>query len=382
MIKLIKSGFVYGPDSRGKNDILIIGSKIADIGQDLDMPSGVGNVEVIDATNKFVFPGFIDGHLHTIGAGGQAGPRSRATEIKASTVIGAGITTVVGSLGFDSTSRSLAALVMKAKDLRDQGINSYMVTGSFAFPSPTVLPSIEEDIALIDEIVGLKMALGEASSSFPSEDDLLRNMSAVRRGALLGGKPGVVYMHMGDASTGWFEKLRCMFDRTSIPIQQLVLMHVNRKESILKAAASYAKAGGQIDLTAVISPPERPNTFSIGDALSYLWSVGVKNSSITATSDGNAGRTLDNGQIALTDINALLYQLTKVMKEEGKITEALELVTCNAAARIGLSNRKGMLRAGMDADIILLSNEWELLDVIAMGKCLMRQGNILIQDNL
>jgi dihydropyrimidinase len=57
MALLIKNGEIITADSRYIADILVEGETITEIGVNLSPPSGA---EVIDATGKFVFPGFID----------------------------------------------------------------------------------------------------------------------------------------------------------------------------------------------------------------------------------------------------------------------------------------------------------------------------------
>ncbi len=47
---------------------------------------------------------------------------SRAPEIQASQLARAGITSVIGMLGFDATTKSMAALVAKTKALREDGM--------------------------------------------------------------------------------------------------------------------------------------------------------------------------------------------------------------------------------------------------------------------
>ena len=51
-------------------------------------------------------------------------------------VVAAGITTVVGCLGTDTTTRSLAALVARARQLTAGGITAYVYTGGFPVPPP------------------------------------------------------------------------------------------------------------------------------------------------------------------------------------------------------------------------------------------------------
>ncbi len=61
MSLLIKNGEIITADSRYTADIFCAGDTITRIDRDLPAPPGT---EVIDATGKYVFPGFIDPHVH------------------------------------------------------------------------------------------------------------------------------------------------------------------------------------------------------------------------------------------------------------------------------------------------------------------------------
>jgi dihydropyrimidinase len=58
---LIKNGEIVTADSRYKADVFIEDETITRIGANLEAPPGT---EVIDASGKYVFPGFIDPHVH------------------------------------------------------------------------------------------------------------------------------------------------------------------------------------------------------------------------------------------------------------------------------------------------------------------------------
>ncbi|HTU46462.1 MAG TPA: dihydropyrimidinase [Bryobacteraceae bacterium] len=58
---LIKNGEIVTADSRSGADIYVEGETITRIGRDLEAPP---DSEVIDAAGKYVFPGFIDPHVH------------------------------------------------------------------------------------------------------------------------------------------------------------------------------------------------------------------------------------------------------------------------------------------------------------------------------
>lgn len=61
MALLVKNGEIVTADSRYVADIYIEDETIVRIGQNLEVPTGT---EVVDATGKYVFPGFIDPHVH------------------------------------------------------------------------------------------------------------------------------------------------------------------------------------------------------------------------------------------------------------------------------------------------------------------------------
>lgn len=58
---LIRNGEIVTADSRSRADIYVESETITRIGQGLEAPAGS---EVIEAAGKFVFPGFIDPHVH------------------------------------------------------------------------------------------------------------------------------------------------------------------------------------------------------------------------------------------------------------------------------------------------------------------------------
>jgi dihydropyrimidinase len=58
---LIRGGEIVTPDTRYKAEIYVEDQTVTTIGKDLPVPPGT---EMIDATGKWIFPGFIDPHVH------------------------------------------------------------------------------------------------------------------------------------------------------------------------------------------------------------------------------------------------------------------------------------------------------------------------------
>ena len=109
MITIIANGEVYAPEPMGRRDILVIGREVALLGDARDWPFPPGvPTRILDAAGALVLPGFVDGHVHIAGGGGEGGFRTRTPEIVLSSLVRAGVTTVIGCLGTDSITRTPA----------------------------------------------------------------------------------------------------------------------------------------------------------------------------------------------------------------------------------------------------------------------------------
>ena len=150
---LIQNIHVYAPEDLGIRDVLTGGGKILKIGERLPAEKAYG-VTVIDGGGKILMPGLIDAHVHILGGGGEGGARTRTPEIMLSDIISGGVTTVVGCLGTDGCTRTMSNLLAKAKGLEEEGITTYVYTGSYQVPVRTLTGSIMDDIILLDKVVG------------------------------------------------------------------------------------------------------------------------------------------------------------------------------------------------------------------------------------
>ncbi|MCB2173167.1 amidohydrolase family protein, partial [archaeon] len=194
---IIRNGDIYTPEHIGVKDILIVGKKIVAIDEQIDLPENL-TATIIDTSGKKVFPGLIDPHVHVLGGGGEGGPATRTPEIKLSDITKNGITTVVGVLGTDNVSRTIDALYAKTRGLCLEGISAYLFTGSFHYPASTITGSIKKDVAFFKEVVGVKTAISDHRDSHITQAEFARLSSEARFGGMLGGKKGVVHVHMGD----------------------------------------------------------------------------------------------------------------------------------------------------------------------------------------
>src|SRR3982751_4350406 len=176
MLILIENGEVYAPEPRGRQPVLLIGDKVARVGETdpkVAAPLLGLDLEVIDAAGCVVTPGVIDPHSHLIGGGGGGGggSPSRTPEIQLSEIVTWGITTVVGVLGVDATTRPPISLLAKVKGLREEGMTAYLYTGHYGIPPATFSGSVRNDLMIVDEVIGVgEIAISDHRSPQPSTE--------------------------------------------------------------------------------------------------------------------------------------------------------------------------------------------------------------------
>jgi len=383
---LIKRGEIYSPEYDGNKDILIANNKIFLIDQNITesaLNSLDKNIKIIDASKCIVIPGFIDQHVHINGAGGEGGPQYRTPPIQLSELIKAGITSVIGLLGTDGFARSLKALLMKAKGLENEGISTWMYTGAYQYPSPTITGDILSDIMLIDKVIGVKIALSDHRSSHPIIDELTKVASEARVGGMLAGKVGIVHIHMGSEKIG-LNPLFEIIKNTEIPIEQFGPTHLNRNEDLFKSAIEFGKMGGYVDLTAGLSREDKSSEeIKPSRAIRRLIKNGVSIERITMSTDGNGSMPKFNEKkeitgMAVASVSSLYKEFIDIIKKEKmSVEDAIRITSTNIAKHLKL-DQKGEIKEGKDADLIVLDkNTFQIKYVIAKGKIMMENEKIM-----
>lgn len=383
MITLIQKGLVFAPQPLGKKDVLILDDKIGAISEPGKIKVHGVDFHLVDASEKIVIPGFIDSHVHILGGGGEGGPATRAPEIRIEEIISSGVTTVIGCLGTDGTTRHMESLLAKARGLEIEGITTFIFSGSYQIPVVTATGSILSDLILIDKVIGAgEVAISDHRSSQPLFEEIARLAAECRLGGMLGGKAGVLHLHLGDGP----RKLEMLFrltKETEIPPTQVIPTHVNRNRALFEEAVEFILQGGYIDLTAGSDPQIRgQGEMSIAEGIELVLEKRAPIDRVTVSSDSNGSLPSFDKRgnllgLTIASQKSLLKNFRFLVKKKIlSLEDAIKLFSTNPAIFYKL-NQKGKLEAGKDADLILLDKNYNLTDSLAMGRIMMRDRKLV-----
>ena len=371
---LLKNCDLWSPEHLGRRDVFVAGGKIVAVEPELaiDFPG----LETIDLKGAKLVPGLIDQHIHVTGGGGEGGWQSRCPELVFSELVRAGVTTFLGVSGTDSMSRSIENLLAKVRGLAAEGASGWMWTSNYAFPPTTITRDVKTDLFAIPEVLGVKIALGDHRSSWPTTDELLRLASEVRIAGMLTGKVGFVHVHLGDRPTAFDLMEACI--ATGIPAKHFRPTHTGRHPEVFRRACEFAKAGGIMDITT----GGGNYLGTAADTLRAALAAGVPAERITLSSDGHGSmpRFNDAGEmvgLAVGLINCNKETIGELAKDLGLET-ALRFMTTNVAHALNLTE-KGAIVPGADADMLVVDDAFEPQWVFMRGRIAMREGELLMK---
>ncbi|KKO48968.1 isoaspartyl dipeptidase [Arsukibacterium sp. MJ3] len=385
-IFVIKNVEVFAPQPLGKQDIVIAGNKIIAIGQQFTTGSSDLPLTVIDGNGSIAVPGFVDSLVHFIGGGGEGGFATRTPEMQLTDATLGGVTTAIGVLGTDATTRTLTNLLAKAHALQIEGITTYCHTGSYQVPCRTLTGSITDDIILIDKFIGVgEIAISDHRSSQPTSDEIRKVAAAAKVGGILSGKAGIVSVHMGTGE----RILQPIYDAvagTELSLKQFYPTHMNRNGAVFKAGLAHAKQGGIIDFTTSTTEYDLAHgEVAAAAALAQALQAGISPMQLTLSSDGNASLPIysNNGELLGLQVGQVssLYQAARdaILTHKVSITDSICAITAAPAAILKLG-QKGRLQPGLDADLVLLNrDDLTINQVFAMGKQLVVEGKATVK---
>ena len=382
MLRLLLDADLYAPEHLGRRHLLIGGGKVLWTGTERPALPPALEVQSLDLAGRRVIPGFVDCHVHVTGGGGEAGPHSKVPPLALSRFTRVGVTTVVGVLGTDDTTRTPGELVTAVYALRAEGLSAWCHTGGYHLPPATVTGSVRGDLAFVDCIIGVgEVALSDHRSSQPTLDELLRIAADVHVGGLMTGKAGIVHLHLGDGTRG-LDLVRQALDTSELPARVFNPTHVNRRRALFEEAMALSQAGSTIDITA-FPVAEGEDAWPADVALRRYLDAGAPPTRVTVSTDGGGCFPAFDaeGQVTGFEVGppgALAVCLRACLAAGEPLERVLPAFTANPARLLRL-HAKGHLTAGADADLVVLDTDGAITDVMAAGTWHFTDGRVVVR---
>lgn len=377
-LSVLRNAHVFAPEDLGVCDVLIAGEKVVALEAGLDL--GGLQVAEIEVSGRRVVPGLIDGHLHVVGGGGNEGYESRIPELWVGELVSAGITTVVAPPGFDMVAKSLEGILAKAYALQNEGVTTFAMVGGFQRPFQTLTGSMTRDIFTIEKILGIKIALGERRASRFQDHELIELAAQLEWLSGATGKACLMHAHLGESSDPAAQLLHTMRESGVAP-QRFQATHCNYTPDTMQAARQVASSGGFVDFNPILDPSfGHPRAIPVVQAILQSLEVGIDSDLISMTTDGNASvpMTLADGSSGKYEksLSWMWNAVVDLVQQGGlPLTQALSFVTTNPARALRLQPRKGRIRVGGDADLLVIGSGMSIEHVFARGRHLVDGGS-------
>ena len=167
-IAIIRNADIHAPAPLGRANILIVNDRIAAIGPHVELPPWAGDAADpvdVDAAGCLTTPGLMDAHVHITGGGGEAGFHTQVPPLPLSVPVTGGVTTIGGLLGTDGITRHVDNVLAKACSLEEEGLSTFIMTGGYPLPSPTITGSVQRDFACDRSALRPGLGLGPPGNS-------------------------------------------------------------------------------------------------------------------------------------------------------------------------------------------------------------------------
>lgn len=333
-------------------DIAVINSRIAYVGIDAGHTIGE-NTQIIDAENRYVTPGFLDGHCHIESAQLTPAQFSRAVIPNGTTGGFFDAHEITNVLGLDGLKYML-------DEARLTPLAAYMQV-------PSSVPSTSEEF----ETNGAYIGAAEVAEAFSWGDD----MNAL--GEVMN-FPGVVYG----------EKKMTSIVETTLKHGKVADGHYTWPASEDQKMSAYAAAGisGDHEIT---TPEDVINRVRLGMYAKLrrgsAW-LDVEEPIKAFTEQGLDTRRMmlvtdDRSPESLIDEGHMDFVIRHAIQQGVPPITAIQMATLNTAERFGLSNDVGVIAPGRFADIVILDGtlaEVNVKTVIAAGKIVAENGEMVV----
>ncbi len=149
-----------------------------------------------------------------------------------------GITTAIGTIGVDTTTKTMTSLFGSVRAFREAGISAYAFTGGYEIPPQTITGNVRSDIIFIDEIIGAgKIAISDRRAPEPTPDALARVVIDAYVGGFMTHKAGVTRVHVGEGRRR-LKTLREMCEHHEIQYECLYITHLEKSSQLVEEGPS------------------------------------------------------------------------------------------------------------------------------------------------
>lgn len=297
--------------------------------------------------------------------------------------VSGGVTTIGGLLGTDGVTRHVDNVLAKACSLEEEGLSTFIMTGGYPLPSPTITGSVTRDFACVSKVRGGKVAIADHRVAPVSAAQLAALAVDVRVGGMLRGIVGMLIVHIGAAPEG-LARIFEVLEQCPYLARHVIATHINRSPQAFSEAMRLAGRGGFMDVSSGLnSATLGPDTLKPATAIARALRDGTPPERILMSSDGNgsAARYDEQGHVeglVASDLHSLCAEFRDCVLEEGlTLPEALAPVTANVARAFSLYPAKGALAPGSDADVLLLDEDLRPASLFARGRLMLSEGRVL-----
>lgn len=380
---LIKNGKIYTMENREIfiGDIRILDGHISEIGAHLEQ---LEDEDVLDATNKYVYPGLVEAHCH-LGME-ESSIRMEGNDVnESSDPVTPHVRAIDGCNPMDETIRHACEAGVTTVAA---GPGSANVIGGTFMVYKTYGNCIDDMV--IKNPVAMKCAFGENPKRVYQESKIKTrmNIAALLRETLYKTKEYMEKKESARRNAGntpaYDIRLEAMIPvlKKEIPLK----CHAHRADDIL-TIIRIAKEF-DIDVTLdhctdgeVIKEKIKESGYPaiVGPALTHKSKFELANKSFTTPKT-----LMDEGVlVAITTDSPVIPQeylslcAGLAMKAGMEEIEALEAITINPAKILGLDNRLGSLKAGKDADIVICDGS--ILDSLTKVDYTIINGKVVYQ---
>lgn len=313
----------------------------------------------------------------------EAGFHTQVPPLPLSVPVSGGVTTIGGLLGTDGVTRHVDNVLAKACSLEEEGLSTFIMTGGYPLPSPTLTGSVQRDFALVQKVRGAKVAIADHRVAPVSARQLAALATDARVGGMLKGIVGMLVVHIGSAKEG----LSCIFemlDMCPYLARHIIATHINRSPLAFDHAKELARRGGFMDVSSGLNAQTLgPDCLKPSEAIAAALKDGVPPEHILMSSDGfgSAARYDDKGNVSglvASDLHTLAAEFRDLVQaEKVDFEQALGVVCSNVAKAFSLYPQKGAVVPAADADLVVWDRDLKPHTVLARGVCMMKEKQLL-----